>query len=61
MHEEFSGLNDAPPDLWVPMTMHGAVIKQELFGANQPREVAIDRPAAHGSDRSAGRSRPSPP
>jgi predicted permease len=41
MHEEFWGLNDTPPDLWVPMTMHGAVIKQELFGANQPREVAV--------------------
>ena len=40
-HEEFAGLNDAPPDLWVPITMHGEVIKQDLFGANQPREVAI--------------------
>ena len=39
--EEFSGLNDTPPDLWIPLTMHGAVIKQELFGANQPREVAV--------------------
>ncbi len=40
-HEEFTGLNDAPPDLWLPVTMHGDVIKQDLFGANQPREVAV--------------------
>ena len=39
--EEFAGLNDAPPDLWVPITIHGEVIKQDLFGTNQPREVAI--------------------
>ena len=39
--EEFLGLNDTPPDLWVPVTMHGAVIKQELFGTKQPRELAV--------------------
>jgi predicted permease len=41
MHEEFWGLNDTPPDLWLPITMHGAVIRQDLVGANQPREVAV--------------------
>ena len=41
MAEEFVGLNDTPPDLWVPATMHGAVVKQDLFGAQQPRELAI--------------------
>jgi macrolide transport system ATP-binding/permease protein len=40
-HEEFLGLNDTPPDLWVPITMHGTVIGQDLFGGSQPREVAI--------------------
>ena len=39
--EEFLGLNDTPPDLWVPVTMHAAVIKQELFGTKQPRELAV--------------------
>lgn len=39
--EEFLGLNDTPPDLWVPATMHAAVIKQELFGTKQPRELAV--------------------
>ena len=33
MADEFVGLNDTPPDLWVPATMHGPVIKQNLFGA----------------------------
>ena len=41
MQEEFLGLNDTPPDLWVPVTMHGAVMKQDLFGAKQPRELAV--------------------
>jgi predicted permease len=41
MHEEFLGLNDTPPDLWVPVTMHGPVMQQDLFGATQPRELAI--------------------
>ena len=39
--EEFLGLNDTPPDLWVPVTMHATVMKQDLFGTNQPRELAI--------------------
>jgi predicted permease len=41
MQEEFLGLNDTPPDLWVPVTMHSAVMKQDLFGAKQPRELAV--------------------
>ena len=41
MREEFSGVNDTPPDVWVPLTMHAAIVKQDLFGPNQPREVAI--------------------
>ena len=36
MHEEFFGLNDTPPDLWVPVTMCGPVAKVNLFGMNQP-------------------------
>lgn len=39
--EEFLGLNDTPPDMWVPVTMHGTVMKQDLFGAKQPRELAV--------------------
>ena len=41
MREEFSGVNDTPPDVWVPLTMHVAIVKQDLFGPDQPREVAI--------------------
>jgi predicted permease len=39
--EAFVGINDTPPDLWIPVTMHGAVIKQDLFGVQQPRELAV--------------------
>ena len=49
MHEEFVGLNDTPPDLWVPVTMHVPVIKQDLFGANQPRDLALIARLRHGS------------
>jgi predicted permease len=41
MHEEFFGLNDTPPDLWVPVTMYGPVAKVNLFGMNQPRHLAL--------------------
>jgi predicted permease len=41
MAEEFVGLNDTPPVLWVPATMHGAVVRQDLFGVQQPRELAV--------------------
>jgi hypothetical protein len=40
-HEAFQGINDTPPDLWLPATMHGPVIKQDLFAADQPRALAI--------------------
>ena len=41
MAEEFSGVNDTPPDVWVPITLHTAIMGQDLFGPNQPREVAL--------------------
>jgi predicted permease len=41
MQEEFLGLNDTPPDAWVPVTMHPMVMKQDLFGVKQPRELAV--------------------
>jgi len=41
MQEEFQGLNDTPPDLWIPATMYGPVIRQDLFGVNQPRMMAL--------------------
>jgi predicted permease len=41
MRPEFSGLDDTPRDLWMPVTMYGAVAKQDLFGPTQPREIVI--------------------
>ena len=41
MQEEFLGLNDTPPDMWAPVTMHASGMKQDLFGAKQPRELAV--------------------
>lgn len=41
MHEELFGLNDTPPDLWVPVTMYGPVTRVNLFGTNQPRHLAL--------------------
>ena len=41
MQEEFLGLNDTPPDAWVPVALYAAVMKQDLFAARQPRELAV--------------------
>jgi predicted permease len=37
----FQGLDDSPEDLWLPATMAGPVLKQEVFGAKQPRVVRV--------------------
>lgn len=41
MRPEFSGLDDSPRDLWVPLTMYHAVAKLDLFGPAQPREMVL--------------------
>jgi putative ABC transport system permease protein len=41
MAKEFVGLDDSPRDLWMPITMYPSVMRQDLFGPAQPREVAI--------------------
>jgi predicted permease len=41
MRPEFSGLDDSPRDLWVPLTMYHAVAKLDLFGPSQPREMVL--------------------
>ena len=38
---EFQGLDDSPQDLWLPVTMNGAVAGRDLFGADQPRELHL--------------------
>ena len=41
MRPEFSGLDDTPRDLWVPVTMYGTVTRQDLAGTDQPYELVI--------------------
>jgi predicted permease len=41
MRPEFSGLDDSPRDVWVPLTMYGAVAKVEIFSPAQPREMVL--------------------
>ena len=41
MRPEFSGLDDSPRDVWVPLTMYQPVAKRDLFGPDQPREVVL--------------------
>ena len=49
MAGEFVGLDDAPRDIWVPITMYGAVSGDDLFrGANQPRQVRVTARLRHG-------------
>jgi predicted permease len=39
MRPEFSGLDDSPRDLWLPLTMSDAVTGLDLYGPSQPREI----------------------
>jgi predicted permease len=41
MRPEFSGLDDAPLDLWLPLTMLPVTTGQDIFGASLPRELTI--------------------
>jgi predicted permease len=41
MRPEFSGLDDSPRDLWVPLTMSGPIAKVDLFSASRPREMVL--------------------
>ena len=41
MGPEFVGLDDVPLDLWVPVTMYGALAGEDLFGSTQPRVLLI--------------------
>jgi predicted permease len=48
MRPEFSGLDDSPRDVWVPLTMYQAVAKLDLFGPAQPREMVVTGRLRHG-------------
>lgn len=41
MRPEFSGLDDSPRDMWVPLTMYHAVAKLDVFGPAKPREMVL--------------------
>jgi predicted permease len=41
MHEEFGGVNDTPPDFWIPVTMYQPVIGQDPFNGSTARVLAI--------------------
>lgn len=41
LRPEFSGLDDTPRDIVLPVTMFGEVARTDLFGAGQPREVGL--------------------
>jgi predicted permease len=37
----FVGLDDVPRDVWVPLTMYGAIVDEDLFGSKQPRQLRV--------------------
>jgi predicted permease len=41
LRPEFSGLDDTPRDVMVPVTMFGPIVGTDLFGDDQPREVGL--------------------
>jgi predicted permease len=47
MAPEFVGLDDAPRDLWAPLTMYGAGAGENLLGGNQPRQLRLTARLRH--------------
>lgn len=41
LRPEFAGLDDSPRDVWMPLTMYPPVVKEDLFGPAQPRQVQV--------------------
>ena len=41
MSPEFVGLDDVPRDVWVPLTMYGALGGGDPFGGEQPRQLRL--------------------
>lgn len=41
LRPEFTGLDDAPHDVWLPLTMLPVTAGKDVFGAPQPRELTI--------------------
>jgi predicted permease len=41
MRPEFTGMDDLPLDVWLPLTMLPATAGKDIFGAHQPRELTI--------------------
>jgi predicted permease len=41
MAPEFVGLDDSTRDMWVPLTMYGTFFGDDLFGANQSRQLQV--------------------
>ena len=41
MRPEFSGLDDSPRDLWVPLTLSGPIANVDPFSPSRPREVVL--------------------
>src|SRR4051794_2765516 len=54
LHQQFGGLDDAPRDLWAPMSTYTALIRPDLSGPNEPRHIEIIGRLRH--DVSAGRA-----
>jgi predicted permease len=47
MAAEFVGLDDVPRDVWVPLTMYGTVVDEDLFGSSQPRSLRLTARLRH--------------
>jgi predicted permease len=47
MAAAFVGLDDVPRDVWLPITMHGTVVDEDLFSPSQPREIRVTARLRH--------------
>jgi predicted permease len=47
MAAAFVGLDDVPRDVWIPITMHGPVVNEDLFSSSQSREIRVTARLRH--------------
>ena len=41
LREEFSGLDDYPKDLWIPLSTYAELVRPDILGANQSRRIEV--------------------
>jgi predicted permease len=41
LRQEFTGLDDYPKDLWIPLSTYAELVRPDILGAKQPRRIEV--------------------